>query len=106
MPSSSLQKARLVVENARVDVLVYSEIGMNSMAYFLLFSRLARRTAIFWGHAVTSGVSQFDTEADEGTGGGDYYISSNNKFITNQHSRNVSHILRYNFDSILVSSNS
>jgi len=34
----------------------------------------------------------------------DYYISSNNKFITNQHSRDVSHILRYNFDSILISS--
>ena len=34
----------------------------------------------------------------------DYYISSNNKFITNHHSRDVSHILRYNFDSILISS--
>ena len=75
MPSSTLQKARLVVESARVDVLVYSEISMNSMAYFLLFSRLSRRTAIFWGHAVTSGVSQFDTDSTEGTGGGDYFIS-------------------------------
>ena len=46
------------------------------MAYFLLFSRLSRRTAIFWGHAVTSGVSQFDTDSTEGTGGGDYFISS------------------------------
>jgi len=34
----------------------------------------------------------------------DYYISSKNKFITNQHSRGVSHLLRFNFDSILVSS--
>ena len=34
----------------------------------------------------------------------DFFISSKNKFITNQHSRNVSHILRFNFDSILVSS--
>ncbi len=34
----------------------------------------------------------------------DYYMSTNNKFITNQHSRDVSHILRYNFDSILISS--
>ena len=76
VPSSTLQKARLVVENARVDVLVYSEIGMNSMAYFLLFSRLSRRTAIFWGHAVTSGVSQFDTDQNEATGGGDYFIAS------------------------------
>ena len=34
----------------------------------------------------------------------DYFISSKNKFITNNSSRNVSHLLRYNFDSILVSS--
>ena len=34
----------------------------------------------------------------------DFYISSKNKFITNQHSRDVSHILRYNFDSILITS--
>ncbi len=34
----------------------------------------------------------------------DYYISSKNKFITNKYSRKVSHLLRYNFDSILVTS--
>jgi len=34
----------------------------------------------------------------------DFFISSKNKFITNQYSRDVSHILRYNFDSILISS--
>ena len=34
----------------------------------------------------------------------DFFISAKKKFITNQHSRNVSHILRYNFDSILISS--
>ena len=34
----------------------------------------------------------------------DYFISSKNKFITNQHSREVSHLLRYHFDSILISS--
>ncbi len=34
----------------------------------------------------------------------DNFISSKNKFITNHHSREMSHILRYYFDSILVSS--
>ena len=34
----------------------------------------------------------------------DYYTTSKNKLITNMHSRNVSHFLRYKFDSILVSS--
>lgn len=34
--------------------------GMNFEAYFLSFARLARRSVLFWGHAVTSGVSAFD----------------------------------------------
>ena len=34
----------------------------------------------------------------------DYFISSKKKFITNQYSRKVSHLLRYYFDAILVSS--
>ena len=34
----------------------------------------------------------------------DYFISSRKKFITNKHSREVSHLLRYYFDSILISS--
>lgn len=33
---------------------------MNFESYFLSFARLARRSAVFWGHAVTSGVSAFD----------------------------------------------
>lgn len=33
---------------------------MNFEAYFLSFARLARRSVLFWGHAVTSGVSAFD----------------------------------------------
>ena len=34
----------------------------------------------------------------------DYFISTKNKFITNKYSRDVSHLLRYNYDSILVTS--
>ena len=33
----------------------------------------------------------------------DYYTKSRSKFITNEYSRNVSHLLRYKFDSILTS---
>ena len=33
----------------------------------------------------------------------DYYTKSRSKFITNDYSRNVSHLLRYKFDSILTS---
>ena len=34
----------------------------------------------------------------------DHFISTKNKIITNEYSRDVSHILRYHYDSILVSS--
>ena len=40
----------------KLDVLIYGEIGMDSMTYFLAFSRLARRTLSFWGHAASSGT--------------------------------------------------
>ncbi len=34
----------------------------------------------------------------------DYYTKTKSKFITNEYSRNISHLLRYKFDSILISS--
>lgn len=34
--------------------------GINLESYFLSFARLARRSAVFWGHAVTSGVTAAD----------------------------------------------
>lgn len=69
---------------------------MNAVSYFLSFARLARRSALFWGHAVTSGVSAFDAVStlplsarvgvvgrppdssvnDRSVGGVDYFVSS------------------------------
>lgn len=57
--------------------------GMSPESYFLSFARLARRSALFWGHAVTSGISAFDAVAlaSDGVrarhvGGVDYFVSS------------------------------
>lgn len=63
--------------------------GMNFDTYFLAFSRLARRSVLFWGHAITSGISAFDAiaasrSADSrhrelnaaASGGIDYFVSS------------------------------
>lgn len=74
---------------------MFSLQGMDLDTYFLSFARLARRSALFWGHAVTSGISGFDALATasnkhsgrrrEGTnpvsnpfvaGGIDYFVSS------------------------------
>ncbi|CAM9523822.1 unnamed protein product [Chrysoparadoxa australica] len=64
-----------------LDVLVFTEIGMDHPTYFLAFARLARRTAAFWGHACTSGISPVDAMAQAGVseleaGGLDYFVSS------------------------------
>ena len=89
--STRLAILQQYVAALELDVLVLGEIGMHSNTYFLAFSRLARRTVQFWGHASTSGISPVslvlpdETEETEekvaGTdpctsGGVDYFISS------------------------------
>lgn len=63
--AESLAVAQQQVADLQLDVLVFTEIGMDLPTYFLAFSRLALRTAVFWGHAVTSGIDAVD-----------YFISS------------------------------
>ena len=55
---------RSILENS-VDVLVYTDIGMDQTTYSLAFSRLAPVQCATWGHSDTSGVEAID-----------YYISS------------------------------
>ena len=56
---------REAIAQLELDVLVYGELGMAHSAYFLSFSKLAHRTALFWGHGITSGNNKVD-----------YFISS------------------------------
>ena len=82
----STQNLKLMHESIsymELDVLVYGEVGMKLMTYFLAFSRLAARTVAFWGHATTSGISSSDIYCNDGNsgdnyegGGIDYFISS------------------------------
>uniref|UniRef100_K3WER8 O-GlcNAc transferase C-terminal domain-containing protein n=1 Tax=Globisporangium ultimum (strain ATCC 200006 / CBS 805.95 / DAOM BR144) TaxID=431595 RepID=K3WER8_GLOUD len=55
-----LDQAQRQISDLELDVLVFTEIGMHIRTYFLAFSRLALRTAMFWGHAVTSGIDSVD----------------------------------------------
>lgn len=48
-----------------LDVLVYCEIGMCSLSYYLAHMRLARWQVNTWGHSDTSGIDSID-----------YYVSS------------------------------
>ena len=49
-----------------LDVIVFSEIGMDFPTYALAHNRLARVQMMAWGHPTTSGIS---------TGTMDYFIT-------------------------------
>ena len=57
--------ARQAIAALKLDVLVYLDIGMEPLSYFLAFGRLARVQCVAGGHPVTTGIAAID-----------YYLSS------------------------------
>jgi predicted O-linked N-acetylglucosamine transferase (SPINDLY family) len=55
-----LPAARQIVANAKLDILFFTDIGMEPFTYFLAFSRLAPVQCVAWGHPVTSGLKTLD----------------------------------------------
>ena len=64
-PAQDLELAREAIAAEALDVLVYADIGMDPLSYFLAFSRLAPVQCAMLGHPVTSGIRNID-----------YFISS------------------------------
>jgi predicted O-linked N-acetylglucosamine transferase (SPINDLY family) len=60
-----LPAARALIADQKLDVLFYSDIGMDPVASTLAFSRLAPVQCTTWGHPVTTGLDTID-----------YFISS------------------------------
>jgi protein O-GlcNAc transferase len=61
----ALPEAEREIASAGLDVLFYTDIGMEPFTYFLAFSRLAPVQCVTWGHPVTTGIDTID-----------YYLSS------------------------------
>ncbi len=57
---ATLVKAQETVAEARLDVLLYPDIGMEPVTYFLAFARLAPVQFVTWGHPVTTGLASLD----------------------------------------------
>lgn len=57
---NSLQAVREAVAQEKLDILVYTDIGMDYFTYFLAFSRLARVQCVMPGHPVTTGIPNVD----------------------------------------------
>jgi len=55
-----LAGARETVGGLGLDVLYYTDIGMDAFTYYLSFARLAPVQAAGWGHADTTGVPNVD----------------------------------------------
>jgi len=43
-----------------LDILFYTDIGMEPFTYFLAFARLARLQCVTWGHPATTGIDTVD----------------------------------------------
>ena len=55
-----LYLARERLARAQLDILLYPDIGMDPISYFLAFARLAPVQCTTWGHPVTSGIPAMD----------------------------------------------
>ena len=56
----SLEAARRTIAELNLDVLYYTDIGMDPFTYYLAFSRLAPVQTVTWGHPVTTGLATID----------------------------------------------
>ena len=56
----TLADARARIEEARLDLIIYTDVGMHPFMYFLAMSRLAPRQALLVGHPATSGIPAID----------------------------------------------
>lgn len=54
------QKAHELIAGQKLDILFYTDLGMEPYTYFLAFSRLAPVQCTTWGHAVTTGIPNID----------------------------------------------
>ena len=65
LPNTNFFDRRTTIENQKLDVLVYCDIGMAPYTMFMAYSRLAPIQLNTWGHSDTSGIDTID-----------YYMSS------------------------------
>lgn len=72
-----LSRARKLLSEQSLDALVYTDIGMEPLTYFLAFTRLARVQCVMIGHLMTTGIPNIDyfisSELVEPEGAQDHY---------------------------------
>jgi len=59
VPNDLLQSQQRIA-SLQCDVLIYPDIGMEPVTYFLAFARLAPVQCAWWGHPTTTGINTID----------------------------------------------
>jgi predicted O-linked N-acetylglucosamine transferase (SPINDLY family) len=62
-----IERARHLIHQEKIELLIYTDLGFDDFTYFLAFSRLAPIQVVLSGHPITSGIPTID-----------YYISAQN----------------------------
>jgi len=75
--SGRLDTLREQIAAEAPDALLYTDIGMDALSYYLAFARLAPVQCVSWGHPVTTGIPAIDyflsSEDLEPPGADDHY---------------------------------
>lgn len=58
--TGDIPSIRRKIAEKELDILFYTDIGMEPVTYFLAFSRLSRIQCVTWGHPATSGIDTID----------------------------------------------
>lgn len=81
-----LDKGREQIAALDLDILVYLDIGMDPLSYFLAYARLAHMQCVFDGHPVTTGIPAMD-----------YYLSADLAEPSNAHEHYSEQLQRFPF---------
>src|SRR5207247_8154977 len=77
---ADLPLARRLIAEQRLDVLVYTDVGLDPVTSTLAHSRLAPVQCVTWGHPVTTGIPTLDyflsSELLEGEGAEQHYTEN------------------------------
>jgi predicted O-linked N-acetylglucosamine transferase (SPINDLY family) len=57
---AKLQICHEEIRKAKLDILIYPEVGLDPVTYFLAFGRLAPVQAVWWVHPDTTGIPNID----------------------------------------------
>ncbi len=60
MVIGALKEIRKLIAKEKLDIIIYPEIGMHSMTYFLAHARLAPVQCVLPGHPSTTGIKNID----------------------------------------------